>query len=102
MADLNSDLRMAVDSGNVVLGAEQTMRAITSGKAKLVVVSGKGNARVEADVTHLCGIAGIKVIKFRGNSAELGAVCGKPHSVGSLAVIDAGNSNILNEDHQVL
>jgi large subunit ribosomal protein L30e len=102
MADLNSDLRMAVDSGSVALGAEQTMRAITSGRAKLVVVSGRGNERVEADVVHLCGIAGIKVIKFKGNSTDLGAVCGKPHSVGCLAVIEAGNSNILKEDYQVL
>jgi large subunit ribosomal protein L30e len=102
MADLNSDLRMAVDSGEVVLGTEQTIRAITSSRAKLVIVSAKGNARTEADIAHMCGIAGIRVMKFNGNSMELGAVCGKPHSVASLAVIEAGDSNILKEEYAVL
>ncbi|MCL4411212.1 50S ribosomal protein L30e, partial [Candidatus Marsarchaeota archaeon] len=31
-----------------------------------------------------------------GNPIELGAVCGKPYSVSTLAIIEAGNSNILN------
>jgi len=48
---------------------------------------------------HMCNIAGIKLIKFNENSLELGTICGKPYSVNALAIIDQGNSNILNESY---
>jgi large subunit ribosomal protein L30e len=99
MADLNSDLRMAVDSGEVVLGIEETTRAINVSRAKLVIVSAVGNEGSVSDLTHICGIAGVKLLKFAGNSMDLGAVCGKPYSVSSLAVIEAGHSKILEEEY---
>ncbi len=97
MADLNNDLRLAVDTGSVVLGTEETVRAISSNKARLVVVTTKGKQNATDDVTHLCNVAGIKMLKFKGSSMELGTVCGKPHSINSLAVIEPGNSKILEE-----
>ena len=96
---MNSDLRMAVDSGEVVLGIEETTRAINISKAKLVIVSGTGNEGTVSDLAHLCGIAGIKLVRFAGNSMELGAVCGKSYSVSSLAVIEAGHSKILEGEY---
>ena len=99
MADLNKDLRLAVDTGSVVLGTEETKRAVSGDKAKLVVVSAKGKSAANADISHLCSIAGIKILRFEGSSIELGAVCGKPFSVNSLAVVDAGESKILNENY---
>lgn len=99
MADLNNDLRLAVDTGSVVLGTEQTAKAISSNKAKLVVITSKGKADANADIAHLCSVANVKIVKFKGSSLELGTVCGKPHSVNSLAVIEAGNSKILEESY---
>jgi large subunit ribosomal protein L30e len=99
MADLNNDLRMAVDTGSVALGTAETVQAISGNRAKLVIICSKGKQMTNADIIHLCNIAGIKVIKFNGSSMELGTVCGKPFSVNSMAVIEAGNSKILNETY---
>lgn len=99
MADLNNDLRLAVDTGSVVLGTEETEKAINGNRAKLVVITAKGEASSTNDITHLCGVAGIKLVEFKGSSMELGTVCGKPHSVNALAVIEPGNSKILNEEY---
>ena len=99
MADLNSDLRLAVDTGKVSLGIEETVSAITGSTAKLVVVSAHGKGGTLDDVKHMCGVAEIKIMKFKGSSMELGAVCGKPYSISALAVIEPGNSNILNETY---
>jgi large subunit ribosomal protein L30e len=99
MADLNKDLRLAVDTGSVVLGTEQTAKAISSNRAKLVVVTTKGKVDSTADIAHLCGIANVKLVKFKGSSMELGTVCGKPYSVNSLAVVEPGNSKILEESY---
>lgn len=99
MADLNSDLRLAVDTGKVTMGIEETMSAINTDKAKLVVVSVKGRGSSIDDIKHVCSVAGIRLLKFNGSSLELGAVCGKPYSVSALAVIEPGNSNIMDETY---
>ncbi len=99
MADLNNDLRLAVDTGSVALGTEETQKAVSGNRAKLVVITSKGKADAIDDITHLCNVAGIKLVMFKGSSMELGTVCGKPYSINSLAVIEAGNSKILTEEY---
>ena len=37
--DLNKSLRLAIDTGKVSVGANQSSKAITSGSAKLVIIS---------------------------------------------------------------
>ncbi|MGC8671738.1 MAG: 50S ribosomal protein L30e [Candidatus Micrarchaeia archaeon] len=99
MADLNNDLRLAVDTGSVSFGAKETIKMINTNKAKAVVLASKGKGNVLQDIVHLCNIAGIKYIRFDGNPMKLGAACGKPYSVSCLAVIDPGTSKILEESY---
>jgi large subunit ribosomal protein L30e len=99
LADLSNDIRLAVDTGSVALGTNETENAISANRAKLVVVTSKGEVSSTSDVMHLCSIAGVKVVKFKGSSMELGTVCGKPYSISSLAVIEPGNSKILEEEY---
>lgn len=97
MSDLSNDLRLVMDTGKVTLGFRSVQRAIAESKANAVVVANKGKSKVREEILHACNIAKIKAIPFEGNSVELGALCGKPYSVNVLAVLDAGNSNILSE-----
>lgn len=99
MSDLNSDLRLAVDTGSVSIGTKETLKAINGSTAKVVIISSKGKPEAIADIVHVCGIAGIKVIKFEGKAVELGTVCGKPYPINSIAIIDAGHSRILEETY---
>ncbi|MDE1855554.1 MAG: 50S ribosomal protein L30e [Candidatus Micrarchaeota archaeon] len=99
LADLNNDLRLAVDTGSVALGTKETEKAVSGSKAKLVVVTSKGEVNSINDIMHLCNVAGVKVVRFKGSSMELGTVCGKPYSINSLAVIEPGNSKILNGEY---
>ncbi|MGC8662353.1 MAG: 50S ribosomal protein L30e [Candidatus Micrarchaeia archaeon] len=99
MADLARDIRLAVDTGKVALGYREVEKSISSSSAKAVVVAEKGKSEAISDLLHLCNIAEIKVIKYNEGSAELGIVCGKPYSINALAIIDPGNSNILNEKY---
>jgi large subunit ribosomal protein L30e len=96
MADLNSDIRLAVDSGKTAIGANEVIRALKTDKAKLVIVAATSSDSSKMDINHLAKLGDVKVITFGGNPIELGAVCGKPYSVSTLAIIEAGNSNILN------
>ena len=95
MADLANDIRLAVDSGKTAIGLKTVVASIKDDSAKLVIVADKNKQSNLQDLVHMASIAGIKIIEFKGNPAELGAVCGKPFSVSVLSVIDPGHSNIL-------
>ncbi|MEM3839389.1 MAG: 50S ribosomal protein L30e [Candidatus Micrarchaeaceae archaeon] len=99
MSDLTNDLRLAIDTGKVSFGHRSVIRNISSGNAKAVVIASKGRKGIVDDIIHMCEIAKIRAIKFSGNGIELGTACGRPYSVTSLAVIDAGNSQILNQEY---
>ncbi|UCE73911.1 MAG: 50S ribosomal protein L30e [Methanomassiliicoccales archaeon] len=90
--DINKALKTAVLTGKVLFGFEQTMKAVSTGKAKLIIVS--QNCPDE----HLSMIKKHKKIpyfKFDGTNIELGSACGKPFSVSMLSILSAGESEIL-------
>ncbi len=88
MIDVARALKVAVDTGDVRFGIRAVKHVAKSGKARLVVVASNCP-------DPMAGIAA-KVFAFGGTNAELGAVCGKPFSVSALAILDAGDSNILS------
>ena len=49
--DINKALRVAIDSGKVSVGANESIKAITSGSAKLVILS--SNCLEAVSYTHL-------------------------------------------------
>lgn len=99
MANLASDIRLAVDSGEVAIGINSVMESMASGKAKLVIASSKNKPGALSDIEHIAKLAEVKVIVFDGDPIQLGTVCGKPYSVSAISIIDQGNSNILDENY---
>lgn len=92
----SNDIRLAVDSGEVVLGIKQVLKSIKNNSAKLVITAVKNKEDVLNDIKYLTNISDIKLEIFKGNSTELGSICGKPYSVSTLSIINPGHSNILN------
>ena len=82
-------MKSAITTGQVEFGVGQTEKAVKSGKAQMVILA----RNCPSD--FLKGDVNVKVHVYEGNNMELGALCGKPFSVSSLAVIDKGSSNIL-------
>ncbi len=99
MSDLNNDLRLVIDTGKYTLGNREVMKIITESKAKAVVLAANGKKSIVDDILHTCKVADIRVILFKGNSIELGTLCGKPYAVNVVAVTESGNSNILKEEY---
>jgi large subunit ribosomal protein L30e len=97
MADISNDIRLAVDSGKVAIGLNRVSHSILSKSAKMVVIASKNEKDRMGDMMHLAKLSNIRVYVFEGTSMDLGVVCGKPYSISVLAIIDAGNSKILNE-----
>lgn len=91
MADIARSLRVAVTTGEVKFGYTQAKKAVKKKQAKLVVVS-KNCPPGHRDALRADGA---KIHEFEGSNFDLGAVCGKPFAVSALAVLKAGESDIL-------
>ena len=90
--DINKALRTAISSGEVRIGLRETKKALASEKARLVIVS----SNLPADeLRDLKTAKKASFFTFKGNNMELGFACGKPFSIGVLAVIKPGESDIL-------
>ncbi|MDK2917188.1 MAG: large subunit ribosomal protein L30e [Euryarchaeota archaeon] len=90
--DFNASLRKAVKTGTVFLGRNKTQESIKEGKAKLVVVVRNSPESVK----NLVNETDIPVYVYEGSSVQLGRACGMPYVVSALAVIEPGESDILN------
>jgi large subunit ribosomal protein L30e len=91
--DFNTSLRRAIRTGNVILGQHKTEHTINAGEAKLVVVASNCPAVFRERVVAK---ENLTVHVFEGSGVQLGKACGKPFMVSVLAVIDPGESDILN------
>jgi large subunit ribosomal protein L30e len=94
--DINRAIRVAVDTGKVVLGTKQAIKNIKHGEGKLVILAGNCAKNVREDVEYYARLSEIPVYDHPVTSLELGAICGKPFPVSALVVIEPGNSAILN------
>ncbi|HUY69938.1 MAG TPA: 50S ribosomal protein L30e [Candidatus Baltobacteraceae bacterium] len=99
LADLANDIRLAVDSGETAIGINSVEKSIKSNTAKVIVLASNNKKETAEDLMHLAKIANIRVLTLKGNSMDLGAICGKPFSVSAVSVINAGNSKILEENY---
>lgn len=91
MADISRSLRVAVSTGEVLFGYTQAKRAVDKKSARLVVVA----KNCPEEFVEKMRKAGAKVHAFEGTNFDLGAVCGKPFAVSTLAVVKPGESDIL-------
>lgn len=93
--DVNRALRTAAQTGKVLLGAKETLRAVKDKKAKLVILAGNTRAEDEKLLTDAAKSSNVPVYKFQGTNQELGPACGKPFAVAVIGVLEAGESDVL-------
>ena len=90
-------IRMAVDTGKTEFGSRRAISLALSGSAKLFVVAVNAPASIKRDIESNAKASNIPVKIFKGSSVELGSVCGVPHPIAVLSVLEPGNSTILQE-----
>lgn len=95
VADIIRSLQFAVRTGQVVLGSKKTKKLVLHGKAKLVIIAANAPPEIKRDLKYYAKLSNIPVYEFPGTNIELGTVVGKPFGVAAMAVIDPGQSNIL-------
>jgi len=91
VTDLSRSLKTALATGKVKFGLSETKRAMSTGAAKLVMVSENC-----PDDELRSGETKVRVVVYPGDNLALGAACGKPFAVSSLVILDQGSSDILS------
>lgn len=91
--DFNASLRRAIKTGNVILGQNETEQSIKDGKAQIVVIAQNCPEKFKAQIQNEKNLF---VYTFEGSSVALGKACGKPFMVSALAIVNAGESDILS------
>jgi len=91
--DFNLSLRRAIKTGDVKLGFNTVEKIVAEKKAKLVIIAENAPEKV---VSTIAKADGLKVYKFAGSSRQLGKECGRDHMISVLAILDAGESDILS------
>ena len=93
--DIERGIRVAVDTGKVILGSNKTIQAIKLGNGELVVMANNAPKTLKDDIEVYSKLSNIPVYTFDGSSVELGSICGKPFTVTTLIIQEPGDSNIL-------
>lgn len=91
--DVQRSLRTAVATGKVLIGADQTQKAVRNGEARLVILA--DNSPQDAAIRAAADEKRVPIYQFKGMGTQLGPACGKPFSISALAVLEAGESDIL-------
>ena len=95
MVDIGRELQVAINTGKVVIGFEETKKAVLAGTPKMVILAANAPKWARDDIEHYAKLAGIPIFVFPGSSIELGAAAKRPHRIMAVAVVDPGQSEIL-------
>merc|ERR1712014_367322 len=92
---LNSKLALVMKSGKVTLGYKSTLKSLRSGKTKLIIIAGNTPPLRKSELEYYSMLSKAPIHHFGGNNIELGTACGKLFRCGTMAILDAGDSDIL-------
>ncbi len=85
MIEARKDLKNALEKGKIIIGVNESIRAVGAGKAKAVVYAANCPSDIREQVKNAAKDGKADVEQFDGNSVELGTFCGKPFAVLVLA-----------------
>ena len=91
-----SNLSLVTKSGKYCLGYEKSLRALINKNAKLVIYASNIQPVHRSVIEYYSMLSDCKLLQFEGDNVDLGTACGKFFRSSVIAVIDAGESDIIN------
>ena len=95
MIDIGRELQVVLNTGKIAIGSNRAIKTIINGSAKLAILAANAPAEIRQEVEYYAKLNGTPVFVYPGSSWELGAAMRKPYKVALLAVLEPGESNIL-------
>ncbi|KAI0451097.1 50S ribosomal protein L30e-like protein [Xylaria acuta] len=94
---INSKLALVMKSGKTTLGYKSSLKSLRSGKAKLVIIAANAPPLRKSELEYYAMLSKTPVHHFEGSNIELGTSLGKLYSCSTMAILDAGDSDILSD-----
>ncbi|MFW9830550.1 MAG: 50S ribosomal protein L30e [Candidatus Thorarchaeota archaeon] len=92
--DAETAIRLAVKSGKTIFGAQRTLGILRTGSPRVVVLAANAPDDLVNEVKMLAKANNVPIHTYRSNSWDLGQICGRPHMVASMVVMDPGDADI--------
>ncbi|MHA1664660.1 MAG: 50S ribosomal protein L30e [Candidatus Njordarchaeales archaeon] len=90
------EISVIKQTGKLKYGIRNAVRQIYNDKVKVIIVSQNIPEEVGAKLRYLCALGNIPIVEFPGDAKELGEICGRPHIISVIAVLEVGSSSIMN------
>ncbi|VUC24260.1 unnamed protein product [Clonostachys rosea] len=94
---LGQRLALVVKSGKISLGYKTSLKALRSGKAKLILIAANTPPLRKSELEYYAMLSKVPVHHFSGNNVEMGTACGRLFRCGTMVILDAGDSDILSD-----
>ena len=92
---INARLALVMKSGKYTLGYKSTLKSLRLGKSKLVILASNSPPLRKSEIEYYAMLAKTGVHYYSGDNVDLGTACGKYFRVGTLSIIDPGDSDII-------
>ena len=97
--DLSRQLKIASATGKLLYGQRQAVDACTKGEAKCVILA--ANCPQDYVDNLVAKHPEVTIHRALVVNRELGIASGKPFSVSTITVVDAGDSDLLSLDNNL-
>lgn len=75
------ELRKLLEEDKLLIGANETMRAMKMGKVKRLILARNVSESVKYDLMRLAEIGSVPVVELSQSNHELGTLCRKKHAI---------------------
>jgi len=83
----STEIRKLIQTGDLVIGSERTLKKLKLGKVDKVIVSSNCSDKVYDDVKHYASLSKTETVKVPYPNEELGVICKKPFSISILSIL---------------
>ncbi|MFX1449512.1 MAG: 50S ribosomal protein L30e [Promethearchaeota archaeon] len=95
MIDEDTAIKIAMKTGKVIIGSKKSIASIIKNKAQLIIKAANCPHNITEELKYYTKLTNIPIHTYKGSSLDLGFVCGKPFMISTIAIEEAGDSEIL-------
>ncbi len=94
-SELDAQIGLAVESGKVVMGFREGIKALLTGEPKAVIIALNAPTEMREQALHYAKLAEVPHLLYKEGSKKLGIAAGRPHPITLLVVLEEGSSHIV-------
>ena len=95
IATIEKNIRLAYNTGKIIMGVNESKKFIMNGEGKLIILSEDSPKEIKNDITYFSEMAQIPLVVYPNTAIRLGEACGRPHPISVMVILNEGDSKVL-------